>query len=580
MKPYPVDKTEGIVAVYNSTPNEYEWSTTDFNSPSKEDMVVYELLIRDFTANGDIKTITDTLDYLVRLGVDAVELMPFNEFEGNDSWGYNPSFYFATDKAYGTVNDYKAFIDACHARGLAVIMDMVLNHSYGQSPFAQMYLDGGKPAANNPWYNREHNMQNPDAQWGVDFNHESAYTQALVDSILSFWMSEFKIDGFRFDFTKGFTNTIYGATSWASEYDASRIAILKRMTSEIWKRNSNALVIFEHLSDNAEEKELANHGIMLWGNHNYNFAEMVMGYHDNNKSDFSWASYLNRSWQYPHIVGYMESHDEERIVYKALTYGNAGVNYSVKQEYNALKRAGAAAVFLMSVPGPKMIWQFGELGYDVSIDEGGRLSKKPPKWEYQNDPDRAQLYKQYADIIKLRKTEPVFSTSDFTLNVNGSVKYIALNYPDNDVRLVGNFDLEVKTVAPGFSSTGWWYNHFNGDSINVTSLSQQIPIAPGRFYLYSEKKMPGFEVISSLYPGPEKVSRSLVFPNPVRDQYNIQAEEPIQEVEVFDVNGRIMERYKPSGFEIALPASHWQRGIYVVKITYSDGKSENHKIVK
>src|SRR5690554_3096533 len=118
-----------------------------------------------------------------------------------------------SDKAYGTPDDYKAFIDACHERGIAVIMDMVLNHSFSQSPLAQMYWEGNKPAANNPWYNREHNMQNPGAQWGYDFNHESPYTEALVDSILSYWMSEYKIDGFRFDFTKGFTNTTYGPTS-------------------------------------------------------------------------------------------------------------------------------------------------------------------------------------------------------------------------------------------------------------------------------------------------------------------------------------------------------------------------------
>src|SRR5690554_7605996 len=109
--------------------------------PEVDKLVVYELLIRYFTNNGDIKTVTDTLDYLQRLGVNAIELMPFNEFEGNDSWGYNPSFYFAADKAYGTLNDYKEFVDECHARGIAVLMDMVLNHSYGQSAFAQMYLE-------------------------------------------------------------------------------------------------------------------------------------------------------------------------------------------------------------------------------------------------------------------------------------------------------------------------------------------------------------------------------------------------------------------------------------------------------
>ena len=262
---YPYDLTSEIASTFIINKEEYNWQISDFSSPEVTKLVIYELHIRDFTDNGDIKTVTDSIEYFKELGVNAIELMPFNEFEGNDSWGYNPSFYFATDKAYGTEYDYKEFIDVCHQNGIAVFMDMVLNHSFGQSPFARMYLDGGKPASNNPWYNRDHNMQNPDAQWGYDFNHESLDTQELVDSICSFWMSEFKLDGFRFDFTKGFTNTSYPADSWASDYDQSRINILMRMTDEIWNRKSDAIVAFEHLSDNTEEKILANHGILLLG---------------------------------------------------------------------------------------------------------------------------------------------------------------------------------------------------------------------------------------------------------------------------------------------------------------------------
>lgn len=580
LKPYPDDKTEGIVSVYNTVSDQYQWNVNDFNPPAKKNLVVYEVLIRDFTDNGDIKTITDTLNYLVRLGVNAIELMPFNEFEGNDSWGYNPSFYFAPDKAYGKSNDYKAFIDACHSKGIAVIMDMVLNHSYGQSPLVQMYLDGGKPASNNPWYNRDYNMLNPDAQWGYDFNHESLYTQNLVDSILSFWMSEFRVDGFRFDFTKGFTNTVYGTSSWASDYDASRITILKRMANEVWKRNDKAIVIFEHLSDNLEEKELADHGILLWGNHNSNFCETVMGYHDSNKSDFSWASYLNRDWQYPHIVSYMESHDEERVMYKAVTYGNSTTGYSVKELDNALARAQAAAVFLLSVPGPKMIWQFGELGYDYSIDYNERLGKKPVMWEYKDDPDRARLFNVYSGIINLKKNEPAFLTSDFTMNVSGAVKYIALNYSGNDIRLVGNFDIESKSVTPGFSSTGWWYSYFNGDSINVTNINQQVTLAPGKFHLYSKKKMAGTEVFTSVWPNQEVISSTIVFPNPVSEVLTVESEEIISELFVYDINGILISRMDVSGFEAKLLVSQWHSGVYMIKIVYDDERCGYHKVIK
>ena len=83
----------------------------------------------------------DTLNYLEELGINAIELMPVNEFEGNNSWGYNPSFHMALDKYYGTPEAFKALVDACHARGIAVILDVVYNHVFSQSPLAKLYWD-------------------------------------------------------------------------------------------------------------------------------------------------------------------------------------------------------------------------------------------------------------------------------------------------------------------------------------------------------------------------------------------------------------------------------------------------------
>ncbi|NQU84777.1 MAG: hypothetical protein HQ541_03365, partial [Mariniphaga sp.] len=196
---YPAWKTEGIVSVLQSGQEEYQWEIADFQPVEKEKMVIYEMLIRDFTEEHTYQLVIDKLDYLEDLRINVLELMPVNEFEGNSSWGYNPSFYFAPDKYYGPKNDLKKLIDECHKRGIAVVIDMVLNHSYGQSPFVQMYMDNWEITADNPWYNQQHNFQNPDAHWGYDFNHESIATEELIDSISSFWMNEYKVDGFRFD---------------------------------------------------------------------------------------------------------------------------------------------------------------------------------------------------------------------------------------------------------------------------------------------------------------------------------------------------------------------------------------------
>lgn len=441
-------------------------------------MVIYEVLIRDFTEKRSIKGVQEKLSYLKELGVNAIELMPFNEFEGNDSWGYNPSFYFATDKAYGTSNDYKDFIDACHSNGIAVIMDMVLNHSYGQSPLVRMYMNGDKAAADNPWYNQT--SPNTDYSWGYDFNHESKSTQAFVDSVCAYWMKEYKVDGFRFDFTKGFTNTT--GNGW--NYDASRINILKRMADAIWKRKPDALIILEHLTDNSEETVLADYGFHLWGNMNGNFNQATMGWENNN---IDWASYIKRGWAKPNLVAYMESHDEERIMFKNKQWGNSNnPPYDVKDLNTGLKRTEAAAVLLMTIPGPKMIWQFGEMGYDYELNND-RLGKKPIRWDYLDVSSRKSLHDVYAKMIKLRNQNTIFSTNDYTIKEDDLYKQILLKSSTGNICAIANLNVTVTTKSVTFGKTGEWEDYFTGEKLNLTATSKDVELQPGEYRLYISK---------------------------------------------------------------------------------------------
>ncbi|NDV68966.1 alpha-amylase family glycosyl hydrolase [Dysgonomonas sp. 25] len=494
---YPTGKTTEIAMVVSTAPNNYSWRVDNFQVAAPEKLTIYEILIRDFTEQRTIKGVKGKVSYLKDLGVNAVELMPFNEFEGNDSWGYNPSFYFAPDKAYGTSNDFKDFVDECHANGIAVIMDMVLNHSYGQSPLVRMYQDTstGQPTADNPWYNQRSNFDNPDAQWGYDFNHESTYTQQFVDSVFSYWMSEYKIDGFRLDFTKGFTNTRFansGDEAWGSVYDAARINILKRIHNEIKRRKPDALMICEHLSFNEEEKELSDAGILLWGNINHNSCEATMGWTQDNgggnwNSDISWGSYKERGWTQPNLVTYMESHDEERLMYKTSQWGKVNGTYDTTDPVTRAERASAAAVILMSIPGPKMIWQFGELGYDYKLGssmEDGRLDKKPIRWDYYNEAERRALHDVYAQMINLRKTNDAFAASDYTISLAKPVKSVLLKSGNTYICAIANFDTEAVTETVNFGKAATWKDYFTGTTFATTGPTASIPLQPGEYLLY------------------------------------------------------------------------------------------------
>lgn len=209
LKSYPTGKTSGIVSVLQTAKPEYTWIHNQFNKPAVTDLVIYELLVRDFTAARNYKTLIDSLEYLQRLGINALKLMPVMEFENNESWGYNPSFYFAADKYYGTEYDLRALIDSCHGRGIAVILDIVLNHSFGQSPMVQLYFDRGnnRPLPESPWFNP---IAKHPFNVGYDFNHDSEATKYFMYRVLRHWVEKYRIDGYRFDLSKDLHNLIVG----------------------------------------------------------------------------------------------------------------------------------------------------------------------------------------------------------------------------------------------------------------------------------------------------------------------------------------------------------------------------------
>ncbi|OGU65023.1 MAG: hypothetical protein A2499_06190 [Stygiobacter sp. RIFOXYC12_FULL_38_8] len=598
---YPSGKTDKAVTYLDLGSSSYSWKTTDFTRPAKEKLVIYETLVRDFTEAHTYKSLKDSIGYFKKIGVNAIELMPINEFEGNNSWGYNPSFYFAVDKYYGPANELKAFIDECHANGIAVLMDIVLNHAYGTNPMVRMYWDNttGKPAANNPWFNQQSNFANPDAQWGYDFNHESKATQYFVDRLLQYWLTEFKFDGFRFDFTKGIGNNYKSMSdSWGSNYDADRIRLLKRMVNKAWSYDPTAIMIFEHLAVNSEERELADAGILLWGNMNSAYNEATMGYNDSGKSNFEGISYKSRSWTNPNLVGYMESHDEERLMYKNLIYGNASGSYSVKNLPTALQRMKAAGAFFFTIPGPKMIWQFGELGYDHSINENGRLGTKPipfsAQLNYLSQIDRVRLMKTWSALIKLKKDYPAFSSSDFRMSVSGYLKRLWINHASMNVVVIANFAVFTDTMLPEFQNTGKWYNYFTGEELNVVNADMPVTLEPGEFRIYTTVKLPTPEQgilsdIISIDELPTQFRLEQNYPNPFNPEttisYSIAKSEHVT-LKVYDLLGRevatLVNEYKqPGNYKATLNIGHLERsremasGVYFYRLqagSYSETK--------
>ena len=405
---YPADKVSDVsLAVYQENINDYSWRHDDFVRPADSDLVIYELLFRDFTGtegkadgNGTVKGAIEKIPYLKSLGVNAVELLPINEFNGNISWGYNPNFYFAPDKAYGTPDDYKRFIDVCHANGMAVILDMVFNQTDWQHPWYQLY-----PVGQNPFYNatapHTYSVLN-------DWNQGYPLVQQQFKDVLRYWLEEYHVDGFRFDLVKGLgDNDSYANSGDAATnaYNASRVARMKELHDAMREVDPTAYFINENLAGAQEENAMAADGEMNWANINNAGCQFAMGYSsDSNMSRFYAPMDDNRLWG--STVSYLESHDEQRLAYKQDQWGVAGVK---GDRQTSMQRLGSAAAQMLMTPGAHMIWQFSEMGNAQNTKDNNGSNDTDPKivdWALLDNEYNAGLVQNYRELIAVRLGNP------------------------------------------------------------------------------------------------------------------------------------------------------------------------------
>ncbi|WP_367773249.1 alpha-amylase family glycosyl hydrolase [Flavobacterium sp. WC2421] len=606
---YPVGQ-EREVTVLQTGQAPYAWSTatTNFVKPEKEKLVVYEVLVRDFDANRNFQDLINKIDYFKNLKINAIELLPVMEFEGNESWGYNTSFHMALDKFYGPSNKLKEFIDLCHQNGIAVILDVALNHAFGRNPMVRMWMndpdgDGfGSATAENPYFNT---VAKHSYSVGEDFNHTSLLTKNYVKRVVKQWIEEYKIDGFRWDLTKGFTqNCTANDESCTNAYQADRVAILKDYADYSWSLDPTHYTIFEHLGTDTEEKEWANYritespskGIMMWGKMTDPYNQLTMGYNSNN--DISRMNSTAHGFTKNRLMGYAESHDEERLMYKNIQYGANLNGYNVKTPSTALTRMSALGAVTLLVPGPKMIWHFGELGWDLSIfscNNGTvntssdatagdcKLDTKPqPQWvnNWLGDAGRGKIYTDWAKMIALKINEPVFvgtatMASGTSLTPNIKITNSALASTQlKDVLILANFDLSAQNVATGFPYTGTWYNLMDNTSINVTNVSATINIPAGEFRIYGNK------VAALAIANFEHKDNSIyLYPNPVENYFTLNSD--VTKVEIFSITGQLMKSFKTNkNATFQYGVSDLGQGIYVVKAHTEENQVKVMKFIK
>lgn len=570
MPKYPYDKFDDIMlAVYRGDIDNFNWSdaTKNFKTPNQTSMVVYELLLRDFTGDGSdqngkhfgtLRTAIPKLQYLSDLGVNVIELMPIMEFNGNNSWGYNTNGYMALDKVYGSPKDLKEFVDWCHRLGIAVVLDIVFNQSDGNHPWYQMYSP-----SNNPFYNanspHDYNVLN-------DFRQDNPVLEQHWADVLRYWMEAYKVDGFRFDLVKGLgDNNSYGGGT--DQYNQSRVNRMKRLNDVIKSVKADGIHINEVLGYAQEDNANYNNGKQMgWNNINHGSGQYAMGWADkcgDTKGFYSsnWGKVVGGT------VDYAESHDEPRIANKVKKNGHASVKYTSTPKKQSIQRLGSLAAQMLLSPGAKMIWQFGEIAADD--DQGSDLDKLraiAPKWDQFSVASRNALFENYQALCWLRRdnSELFDGSASFTaagfenslttpryirlvkgnkeiigvFNPNVSGSNVTVNVP---VQYITSSNSQLITAAYGFTP-----------QLNVSGTTASVSVPAHSFAVFSTSNVSDVEDIESDMTMPS------VNVNGGNGVINIDGDYSI--AEVYDLQGR-MSATASGETSIDVPA-----GIYVVRV--------------
>ena len=586
----------------------YNWSTatTNFVKPNKDNLVVYEVLVRDFDSDRNYQDLIDKIDYFKNLKINAIQLMPVMEYEGNESWGYNTSFHMALDKYYGTANKFKEFIDLCHQNGIAVILDVALNHAFGRNPMVRMWMkdadgDGwGDPAADNPYFNE---FARHSYNVGSDFNHQQARTQYYTKRVVKQWIEEFKIDGFRWDLTKGFTqNCTGGDDACTNAYQADRVAVLKDYADYSWSLDNNHYVIFEHLGGDSEEQQWANYrigegkGIMMWGELTSKYAELAQG--TAGDKDITRMGHVSRGFTGKRLIGYPESHDKERVLYSAFTFGNGAGAFPVQGNLtNTIKRMSAIGAVSLLIPGPKMIWHFAELGHTGSIftcgngtvntdydTTGGdcKLDTKPqPQWanNWLTDVNRSVVYNNWAKMIDLKKNNSVFN-ANYAISGQGgnnSVRQRIYLFGGTgsltNVVILANFSVANLDIIADFPFTGTWHNLMDNSTLSVSNTAMTVNIESGGFRIFGNA--PAALSTTDFNP---LLGISLM-PNPASTYFTINSRS-FTKVQIYSMTGQLVRTFENQPENYQYPISDLNQGVYFVKVSDDNNHNQTLKLIK
>ena len=477
---------QNALTLFTIGEDEYEWTDSEYVRPQMEDLIIYEMHVGDFLGiEGQVGTYSYIIEkiesgYFADLGVNALELMPINEFEGDYSWGYNTSYGLAPESTYGTPNELRDLINVAHEHGLAVLLDVVYNHLWGSSPLFQLY----QPIDNYEW--DEHDFDacpyfgDAPSQWGYKLEHwhdlngrEYRGWKYVTDS-LEHWVTEYHIDGFRFDYVEGI--------GWDGDFNGA--SFYADFLDDI---DPSLIIIAE--TDNPTQINNTDFDSGWDYSYHHNLFDNILDiYFDINNI----TNHINAYSQgYGFVTGpinYIESHDESRLIYQSTQFQG----HSLEE---ACKRSKVGATILFTSHGVPMIYSGQEFAQNAPTrDSGGFPIPQPLQWENLEDDITIDLNQHYKNLTSLRSDFDILKQPPLEVKyTNNGNKVLVYWRADNEQEVVVavNLDTIEHSLDLEFPNSGSWYNYLNGDELNIdTNWFGGFVLAPLTSYVFVPNNSP------------------------------------------------------------------------------------------
>ena len=581
------------------TADNYVWKNNNFTRPDLNKLISYELHISEFAGGyfgkgagqGTYQDLIKLLPYFDSLGVNGLELMPINDYgsvgRSGFSWGYDINSHFALEPAFGTPRDFKMLVDSAHSHGIAIIIDAIFNHLTATSPLWRMQPE---PEAN-PYFKSKTDMRYNEDQlfFFEDLDHWNDETLEMVYASLKMWIDEYKVDGFRYDFTQGIgwnvnepTKGILGWTNKiAEDYQNSIYQIVEHLPeSPALVANSGATsgwhdsFIDKLFAERLGQVPLSDFENLIIG----------LGAFRGNDTPSEPSSYSSRI----EAVNATVNHDETSLLFEMMK----GVSYE-----DALKRDKLYSTFIFTSLGIPMLWQSMEFGAPRGFTSANKLNYRPVEWSYYNTTSGKEHFKYFSRLAFQRRKNPALFRGNLKILSRFEVeKAIAWGFEDTvtnaKVMIVANLSPYSRTLANlNWLSTGTWYDVFIQAKLEIQNTNVASYSIPGyTAHVYSNKSNQELGIITEVNRNnkiiPNKIKLHQNFPNPFNPKTNIEYELPSEseiKISVYDIYGRelqVLENgVKSAGsYHLQFNGTDLSSGVYYCKLDAMN-KSQTIKLV-